>query len=217
MTLQAEIDKLNQRILPGIPDEILNLIASATRELARTDIVERALKKGDTAPSFILPDTGNEPVSSEELLSAGPLVLSFYRGGWCPYCNLELRALQEALPGIESRGARLVAVSPQLPDRSRSTKEKHDLEFPVLSDARNEVAGKFGLVFPLAEKLRSLYRKIGYDIPEYNGDESWELPIPATYVIAQDRTIVLGFVDVDYTNRLEPEEIVRALDVLQAV
>ena len=135
------------------------------------------------------------------------MVLTFYRGDWCPYCNLQLRAYQAILPLIQELGASLVAVSPQTPDNSLSTAEKKGLTFPVLSDAGNKVARQYGLVFSLSETLRT----VSANLPSFNGDDSWELPIPGTFVIAHDRTVRLAFVDADWTKRLEPAAILDTL------
>jgi len=182
--------------------------------LAASGIAQRALKAGDCAPDFRLPDARGGSLRLNSLLAAGPVVLSFYRGGWCPYCNLELRALQQALPGITRLGATLVAVSPQTPDESLSTAEKNALVFPVLSDAGSATAKSFGTAYDLAEELRPIYTRFGHALPDKNGDESWVLPIPATYIIDTDGTITLAFVDVDYRNRLEPADILAALQSL---
>jgi peroxiredoxin len=183
-------------------------------ELAASGIAERSLKPGDRAPDFNLPDTRGGYVRLKDLLAAGPVVLSFYRGGWCPYCNLELRALQQVLPEITRLGAKLVAVSPQTPDETLSTTEKNALSFSVLSDIGSTAAKSFGIAYDLAEELRPLYARSGHALPEKNGDGSWLLPIPATYVIDTDGTVALAFVDVDYRNRLEPAEILAALQTL---
>ena len=151
------------------------------------------------------------PLRLSELLREGPVVLSFYRGGWCPYCNLELRALQQVLPEIEKAGATLVAISPETPDNSLSTTKKNELRFQVLSDQVNAMARKFGLVFTLPDAFRPLYEKFDIDIPKYNGDDSYEIPVPATYVIDQDRIIRFSFITTDYTQRAEPADIVAAL------
>jgi peroxiredoxin len=177
-------------------------------------MAHRALKAGDHAPDFRLPDARGDYVRLKNLLATDPIVLSFYRGGWCPYCNLELRALQKALPEITRLGAELVAVSPQTPDESLSTAGKNALAFPVLSDVGSATAKSFGIAYDLAEELRPIYARFGHALPERNGDESWVLPIPATYVIDRDATITLAFVDVDYRNRLEPTEILAALQSL---
>jgi peroxiredoxin len=139
-------------------------------------------------------------------------VVSFYRGGWCPYCNLELRALQAVLPQVRALGAHLVAISPQTPDESLSTAEKNALAFQVLSDTGSRTARGFGIAFDLAEELRPIYARFGHALPDRNGDDTWVLPIPATYVVGQNGRIALGYVDVDYRNRLAPSEVVEALE-----
>jgi peroxiredoxin len=172
---------------------------------------------GDTAPNFALPDVHGRMIALPEALHSGAVVLAFYRGGWCPYCDLQLRAYQSALPTIVQMGARLIAVSPQLPDGSLSTVEKNKLEFDVLSDVGNGVARSFGLVYSLPEELREALRSNGKDLTGINGDESWELPVPATFVIAPDRRVMLAHVDVDYRRRLAPEDIIAALRSLQSI
>ncbi len=173
--------------------------------------MEAAIGVDDQAPSFTLPDAQGNPVSLAELLRHGPAVVTFYRGGWCPYCNLQLRAYQAALPEMAALGARLVAISPQMPDGSLSTAEANALTFDVLSDVGNAVARSFGLVYALPEELRAALRSNNKALPGINGDESWELPVPATYVIDRDRRVALAAIDVDYRNRLEPETILAAL------
>jgi peroxiredoxin len=138
-------------------------------------------------------------------------VIAFYRGGWCPYCNLELRALQQALASIQGTGATLVAISPETPDNSLTTQEKNELEFQVLSDRDNQVAREFGLVFRLPASLLPIYEDFGIDLIAHNGNNHFELPIPATYVVRQDGTVKYAFANVDYTKRAEPSEIVNAL------
>jgi peroxiredoxin len=172
---------------------------------------------GDTAPNFALPDVHGRMIALPEALHSGAVVLAFYRGGWCPYCDLQLRAYQSALPTIVQLGARLIAVSPQLPDGSLSTAEKNGLEFDVLSDVGNGIARSFGLVYSLPEELREALRSNGKDLTRINGDNSWELPVPATFVIAPDRRVMLAHVDVDYRRRLAPEDIIAALMSLQSI
>ncbi len=192
-----------------IAAETLAIMDSATAELAASGLAERSLGVGDRAPEFELPDATGNPVSLSSLLAGGPVVLAFYRGGWCPYCSIELRALQARLPEITRAAATLVAISPQTPDNSLSTAEKLELAFPVLSDAGNVVARSFGLVFRLPEALRKVYA--GFDLPAANGDDSFELPIPATYVIATDGSVAWRFADADYTRRGEPDDVIAAL------
>ena len=166
-------------------------------------------------PDFTLPDVQGGDVSLGSLLEAGPAVVTFYRGGWCPYCNIQLRAHQAVLPDMTPLGARLVAISPQLPDGSLSTAEANALTFDVLSDVGNTVARNYGLVWSLPEELRAGLRSNNKALPGINGDDSWELPVPATYVIARDGRVALAAIDVDYRNRLEPDAILAALRSLR--
>ena len=193
----------------------MKVMLAATEKLTQSGITNNALKVGDKAPFFSLPKANNESISSAELLQKGPLVINFYRGGWCPYCNLELRAYQQILPEIKELGAQLAAISPNLPDKSLSTVKKNSLDFYVLSDVGNKVAGDFGLVFTLDEELLPIYKQFGIILSEENGDDSFELPIPATYVLNSDGAIVLAFPDADYTKRLEPEEVVNVLRTIK--
>lgn len=214
MNLQNQIKEFQKEFLQKVPEEALKVMLSATERLAQSGIADNALKVGDKAPSFSLPDVKGKDLSSIQLLKKGPLVINFYRGGWCPYCNLELKAYQDILPEIKKFGAQLIAISPNLPDKSISTTEKNSLAFEVLSDVGHNVAREFGLVFRLAEEIRPIYKNFGIDLPEENGDDSYGLPFPATYVVNSDGTIVLAFVDVDYTKRLEPVEVIKALKIL---
>jgi peroxiredoxin len=214
MSLKAELDAFRSEFMANVAPEIRDAMVLADMELAASGIAQRALKAGDHAPDFRLPDARGGHVRLKDLLATGPVVLSFYRGGWCPYCNLELRALQKTLPEITRLGAKLVAVSPQTPDESLSTAEKNELAFSVVSDVGSATAKSFGIAYDLAEELRPIYTRFGHALPDKNGDESWVLPIPATYVIGAAATIALAFVDVDYRNRLEPTEILTALQSL---
>jgi peroxiredoxin len=192
------------------------LYEAKIEELRASFALEEAIGVDDQAPAFTLPNAQGKPVALSELLRLGPAVVTFYRGGWCPYCNIQLRAYQAALPEMATLGARLVAISPQLPDGSLSTAEANELTFDVLSDGGNKVARSFGLVYALPEELRLALRSNNKALPGINGDESWELPVPATYVIDRDRRVAFARVDVDYRNRLEPEEILAALKSLRS-
>jgi peroxiredoxin len=214
MTLKEELDAFRAEFMAKASPEIRDAMNRADTELAAAGITSHALKAGDRAPDFRLPDVRGGSVQLKVLLAKGSAVVSFYRGGWCPYCNLELRALQSALPEIRRLGAELVAISPQTPDESLSTAEKNNLAFAVLSDIGSLTAKAYGIAFDLAEELRPIYSREGHALPDKNGDNSWVLPIPATYVIDKDGIIALAFVDVDYRKRLEPAEIIAALQTL---
>jgi peroxiredoxin len=216
MSLAAELAEFRTAFMTKVPAEIREAMTRADLELAISSITARALKGGDRAPDFTLLDARGGEVQLSQALSSGPVVLSFYRGGWCPYCNLELRALQAALPQIQRLGASLIAVSPQTPDESLSTAEKNELGFAVLSDTASAVAKSYGIAFDLAAELRPTYTKFNHALPDKNGDESWVLPIPATYVIDRDGSVALAFVDVDYRNRLEPADILSVVATLAA-
>jgi len=211
MTLTQEINTLRQQIQANISEDTKAVMDQAMEDLVNSGIANQSLKVGDKSPNFSLPNAVGKTVELQDLLTRNPVVISFYRGGWCPYCNLELRSLQQSFPEIKELEATLVAISPQTPDNSLSTVEKNELEFEVLSDVGNQVAQDFGLVFVLPEELRPIYQDFGIDLPAHNGDNTFELPIPATYVIAQDGTIIHAFVEADYTKRLDPKEIIAAL------
>jgi peroxiredoxin len=160
-------------------------------------------------------DARGDQVMLSKLLVKGPVVLTFYRGGWCPYCNLQLRAYQQILPEILALGASLVAVSPEAPDTSLSTAEKNALEFEVLSDVKGEAGRAYRLVFDFSQDLKQAYLAAGNDLSQRNADGEWHLPIPATYVIGRDGRVKLAFVDSEYRNRLEPGDIIATLRTLQ--
>ncbi|MCA1930436.1 peroxiredoxin-like family protein [Rheinheimera sp.] len=211
MSLSTELNAFRAEFMEKVPTAIREAMTTADLALAASGITERALKAGAMAPDFILPDVHGNKVQLSTLLAKGPVVVSFYRGGWCPYCNLELRALQQVLPQLQQLGANLVAISPQRPDESLSTAEKNALSFPVLSDLSSSVASSFGITFDLAEELRPIYTEFNHPLPQKNGVDSWVLPLPATYVIDKKGKILLSFVDIDYRNRLEPSEVITAL------
>ena len=210
-TLEMQIEQFKLAGAAKTPPEIRALRKAETEKLIQTGIAEQSFHSGEHAPDFTLPDANGESVTLSSLLTAGPVVLTFYRGEWCPYCNLALRAYQAVLPQIKALGATLVAVSPQQPDFSRAMVTKADLTFPVLSDVGNHVARRYRLVFTLPETLRP----ISANLPRFNGDESWELPLPGTFVVGQARVIHAAFVDADYTKRMEPAAILAALEKLQ--
>jgi peroxiredoxin len=222
MSLQDKLDAFKKNFEAGgppfnAPAAIHEPMHRATAELIASGAAKHAAKVGDKAAAFVLKDPEGHEVSSAELLARGPLVLTFYRGFWCPYCNMDLEALQAALPELEKHGAKLVAISPQTAPNSRRSQREHNLTFPVLSDPGNEVAASFGLRFKLPDYLIGLYRD-GFknDLAVVNGDPSWTLPMPARFVIGQDGTILYAEVNPDYTRRPDPEELIPALLKLKA-
>jgi peroxiredoxin len=182
-------------------------------EQLRTGVIARTmLKVGNRAPQFMLRNAKGEIVDIGALRKKGPVIVTFYRGGWCPYCNLELKAFQEIQPEIKAAGASLVAVSPEKPDDTLSTAEKNALAFEVLSDVGQKVGRAFGLVYQFTEELRSAYRGFGRDIPAHNGTPGeWALPVSATYVIDRNGTIIYAYTDVDYRDRADPRDVLEFL------
>ncbi|MBK5511055.1 MULTISPECIES: peroxiredoxin-like family protein [unclassified Pseudomonas] len=216
MTLQAKLDAFKADFKAGkppynAPAEIHPIMERATAELIASGAADKALKVGDKAPLFTLKDPDGKPVSSADLLAKGPLVLTFYRGVWCPYCNMELQALQAFLPTLQEAGANLVAISPQIAANSRKSLRTNGLAFPILSDTHNDVAEAFGLRFELPDYLIELYKNLRNDLPTFNDDPSWTLPMPARYVIGRDGVIRYAEVNPDYTQRPEPEAMLDAI------
>jgi peroxiredoxin len=216
MTLQSRLDAFKADFEAGkppynAPHPVIETMHRATAELIASGAAQRALKAGDKLPAFVLSDPEGNSVSSDDLLSKGPLVISFYRGVWCPYCNMELQALQGALPRFKELGASLVAISPQNPANSRKSVRQNNLSFPILSDPHNDVAAAFGLRFEMPDYLVELYKSLKNDLPAFNGDPSWTLPMPARFVIGQDGVVLYAEVNPDYTRRPEPEDMLPAL------
>lgn len=216
MSLQDKLDAFKADFEAGkppynVPYSVIETMHRATAELIASGAAQKALKASDKAPAFTLNDPDGKPVSSTDLLRQGPLVATFYRGVWCPYCNMELQALQAVLPDIRESGANVVAISPQVASNSRKSVRKNALTFPILSDTDNDVAAAFGLRFKLQDYLVELYKSLKNDLPAFNGDPSWTLPMPARFVIASDGTIVYAEVNPDYTRRPDPSEMLPAI------
>jgi peroxiredoxin len=216
MSLQAELDAFKADFETGkppynVPRSVIETMHRAAAELIASGAAQRAFKAGDKAPSFVLKDANGKTVSSSELLAQGPLVISFYRGVWCPYCNMELQALQAALPAFRELGAQLVAISPQNAVNSRKSIRLNTLDFPILSDPGSETAAAFGLRFALPDYLIDLYKSLKNDLPAFNGDTSWTLPMPGRFVIGWDGIIRYAEVNPDYTRRPEPSDMLPSL------
>ena len=209
--LKDQLQETVQAFMAGLPEDDAQITAKSFEKLHASETGDSAINIGDSAPDFELPNATGGTVRLYEALDRGPVILNFYRGGWCPFCNLELQALQSRLQEIKSLGATLIGISPETPDNSLTTAEKHQLGFDVLSDVGNNTARDYGLIFTVYEEMRPLYLKWELDVPAFNGDNSWELPVPATYLIDTDKVVRAAHVDKDYTKRMEPDLILAEL------
>ncbi len=210
-TLETQLRKLRERTSA----ETTIIYNKSVQDLIATNIEKTALQKGVLAPDFTLPNATGQEINLSALLVNGPVVLTFYRGAWCPYCNIQLRAYQEILPQIHELGAELIAISPELPDGSLTITEKHHLAFPVLSDVNAVVLRQYKVLFTVPENIREIYLKAGLDIVKANGVATWELPIPATYIIDSDRVIRFAYTKPDYRERLEPKTLLEQVALLR--
>ena len=196
-----------------VPPERQAIMERHIAHLIETGIGQHAKQVGDPAPAIVLPDAQGKPFDLAALLASGPVIVTFYRGGWCPYCNLELKAYQDVLPQIIAAGASLVAISPEKPDDSLSTTEKNALTFPVLSDVGQQVGRAFGLVYAFTDELRAAYDGFKLDIPSKNSAPGeWSLPLSATYVIGSDGLILFADTGVDYRRRSDPLDVLRVME-----
>ena len=186
------------------------------RALAEAGLLDSALHAGDTAPDFALPDQSGRIVSLLELLADGPVVLTFFRGGWCPFCTIALRALARIRPELRRQGAEVVAISPQTKGNALDTAERNGLAFPILADHGNAVARRYGLVWELGPEMQAIYQRLGHPLPRINGTNEWTLPVPAGFVVGRDGRIVYAHVDARITRRLEPEAALEAVRELEA-
>jgi len=211
VNLQLELSKFQREFLTKFPPEKAAIMQRATQALAKEFPNRRALRIDDEAPDFVLQNTDGQQISLYDQLNQGAVILCFYLGSWCPYCNLELRAYQGLLPKIKALGASVLAISPQTLDASRKTAIKNALSFDILSDAGCQVARDYGIVFEIPDPLKLLYTELGHALPNYNGTEDWLLPVPATFIIDRRHHIALAHIDVDYTKRYEPADAIAIL------
>lgn len=217
LPLQVKLDQLRTAFETNIaPPDVVAGIHKATEELIASGAGQRALKAGDQAPVFVLPDADGRPVSSHDLLLRGPLVVTFYRGIWCPYCNFDLQALEAARPLIEARGANLIAISQQTPANSRKSQRQNGVRFPILVDKSGLVTAQFGLRWSLPAYLREIHKQVGVDLTQFNGEDSWTLPMPARYVVGPDSRVAYAEINPDYTRRPEPSDVFPILDRLRS-
>ncbi len=203
-TLKDSIATFMHGVSKQAPPEVLAGLAAEIEKLAESGIARQALQLGARAPDFTLPDAHGKPVTLSALLAKGPAVVTFYRGGWCPFCDLQLRAYPGVLGAVHDLGAELVAISPRTPDYALSDVEKKQLTFPLLTDTGNRVAREFKLIFTLSDALRKLQTHFGSVLPRFNGDHSWELPMPGTFVLDRHGVVKLASVDPNWVLRVEP-------------
>ena len=213
ITLSQQLEEYRASWMQRVPADRRAAMERHIAHLAETGLGRNAKRVGDHAPDIALPDAHGKLFEVATLLKNGPVIVTFYRGGWCPYCNLELKAYQDILPRIAAAGASLVAISPEKPDDSLSTTEKNSLTFPVLSDVGQKVGKAFGLVYSFTEELRGVYDGFKLDIPAKNGTpDDWALPLSATYLIGSDGRILFADTSVDYRRRTDPLEVLQVLE-----
>ena len=205
-SLRAVLEAKKQRFLDNAEEHKKKAYHEGVVTVSKSGIVEAAKNVGDIAPNFSLQNASNQSVQLEDYLKKGKVILTWYRGGWCPYCNFTLQHLQKELPNFQAHGANLIALTPELPDHSLSTADKNALQFEVLSDIDNKVAREYSLVFYLGDEVARLYNE-SFNLIGYNGNEDNELPIAATYIINQSGKIEYAFVEADYRVRAEPNEL----------
>ena len=216
MLLQEKLDAVKAECLANTSPKVTLVRQRAVEGLAASGLAERAMHAGEQAPPFRLRDGHGRAFSSREALPRGPMVLMFYRGRWCPYCTVDLRAIESASHDIRSLGASLVVVSQQTPDNSLETQRRNELSFASLVDAGGKVAHAFGLRWKVSDELRAVEEDCGLDLAAFNGDPSWTLTMPARYVVAPDGTIEYADISVDYTRRGDPSELIPVLAHLAA-
>jgi peroxiredoxin len=210
-SLREQFAERKELISKYVPPEIQAIHSRNIAELKQGGISGRALSIGTKAPAFKLSDHNGKPISSSELLSKGRLVICFFRGRWCPFCVGQLEAMNVILPQIEASGASFIAISPQTVQQSFFMADQHRLKFPLLSDAGNKVARQFGINYRVPDYQQAMYKRVFINLPFTNGDSSWELPVPATYIVDHDSTIVFASHNADYTERPEPSDILQKL------
>jgi peroxiredoxin len=213
--VRKELKEFVEKSAKSTPKETQRIYEEGIDAIRRSGVLDTALKVGDTAPDFQLPDTLGKTIKLSDLIATGPVVVVWYRGGWCPYCNIALRGFHKALSEIQAAGGRLVAISPEVPQSAMNTMQKNQLGFPVLSDHDNTVAHAFGITYRVPSAVVETLRRSGRDLAHINGSDSGELPLAVTYVIGRDRVIRYAFVESNYRKRSEPADVIAALKLLR--
>ena len=215
--LTKQLDAFMAGFMERVDPATAATLRASSMALEQAGVVERALKIGDHAPDFTLPDQAGKSVSLQDLLARGPVVLTFFRGGWCPFCTLTLRALAAIRPKLRRMGAELVAVSPETLSNVADTAERNGLDFPVLTDLGNRVAREYRLVWQLDEQMRAVYERLGHSLPKINGCNEWTLPVPAGFVVAGDGRIKYAHVHTRVDRRIEPQAALQAVQQIERV
>jgi len=211
MSLQTRLDTLKKEFTANVPDDLLAVMNQETEKLIASDIISKSVKVGEILPDGKLTAVNGEQVSVDQLLGGKPLVISFYRGGWCPYCVLELKALESVSSEIKELGANIIAMTPESSSHVKETKQKNGVTFEVYSDEGSHFAKELGLVFTLPKSLQEIYLTFDIDVEKHNGESKFELPIPTTLIIKPNREIVYIYADGDYTKRSEPSVLLEVL------
>jgi peroxiredoxin len=210
-SLAKQIENLNNELSKQVPQEVLEIFEKSITDLKTQNIENESIKIGAIVTPFSLLNIKNQLIHSKDILSKGKMILAFFRGSWCPYCNLELRELQNNIAKIAGKNATLLAVSPQSTDHSMALTEKHELSFEVLTDKNNGLAKQLGISFKLQEFALPIYQTIGINLEDFNLNDENTLPIPAVFVIDTDGTLIYKFIDTDYRNRLDIDELIQSL------
>jgi len=214
MSFQKRLDALKQEFTTNVPSDLLEVMNQETDKLIASDIISQAIKVGQELPNGQLLSSSGDQVELEQLINGKPLVISFYRGGWCPYCNLELQELESISNEIRELGANIIAMSPESVSHIEQTKQKNGVSFEVFSDEGSRYAKELGLVFTLPKSLQDIYLTFDIDVEKHNGESKFELPIPTTLIIKPNKEIIYLFADGDYTKRSEPNTL---LDILRSL
>jgi peroxiredoxin len=210
-SLAERLDAFHTALFERVKPSVRELLLESDRAYAAMAVANRTPRQGEQAPDFVLASQGGGIIELSREVARGPVVLLFFRGGWCPYCSIMLRAWQEVLPAVEAAGGRVLAISPEAQRGCQETAWRDLLDFPVLSDRGNRVAESYGLVYEVPPRVRELLLKFGHDIPCINGTDDWRLPLGATFVVDRDRRIRLAHIDPAIYRRLEPERVLAAL------
>lgn len=210
-TLESQLAK--KRNGSKAPSETRTIMQNATKELKKNGL-KKAVVMGKQAPDFTLENFKGGSFRLKDALEKSPVVLTFYRGGWCPYCNIQLKAYEQRIEDFKKAGAIVIAISPEKPQNAKETADANKLSFDLLFDAENRVARRYGLVFKVRGDLKEVYKGFGLDLEKSQGNDKWELPLAATYVIGQDGTVLYSFIEADYTKRAEPQVLIDLLNRL---